>query len=99
MDWVFYLPLDTKANAAEFVSIVKPNLSLFVKYEYWYHYLHELHKRNIPVILISAIFRENAPFFKWYGGVHRKMAGYFNHLFVQNGESAKRIAAIVPSEK
>jgi 3-deoxy-D-manno-octulosonic-acid transferase len=99
VDWVFYLPLDTKANAAEFVSIVKPNLSLFVKYEYWYHYLHELHKRNIPVILISAIFRENAPFFKWYGGVHRKMAGYFNHLFVQNGESAKRIAAIVPSEK
>lgn len=99
VDWVFYLPLDTKANASRFISLVRPGLSIFVKYEYWYHYLHELHQQSIPVILISAIFRENAPFFKWYGGVHREMANYFNHLFVQNGESVERIATVVPSEK
>jgi len=99
VDWVFYLPLDTEANARKFMDIVKPSLSIFVKYEYWYHYLHELHQKNIPVILISAIFRENAPFFKWYGTVHRRMANYFHHLFVQNQESYDRIARIVPAMK
>ncbi|MCH5720563.1 3-deoxy-D-manno-octulosonic acid transferase [Niabella hibiscisoli] len=99
VDWVFYLPLDTKANAGKFMDIVKPSLSIFVKYEYWYHYLHKLHQKNIPVILISAIFRENAPFFKWYGSVHRKMANYFHHLFVQNQESYDRITRIVPAVK
>lgn len=99
VDWVFYLPLDTKTNARKFLGIVKPTLSVFVKYEYWYHYLHQLHQKDIPVILISAIFRENAPFFKWYGAVHRKMANYFRHLFVQNQESYGRIATIVPADK
>ncbi len=99
VDWVFYLPLDTQANARRFLHIVNPALAIFVKYEYWYHYLRQLHLKHIPVILVSAIFRENAPFFKWYGGVHRKMAHYFHHLFVQNQESYDRIAAIVPPEK
>lgn len=99
VDWVFYLPLDTKTNAQRFISIVNPTLSIFVKYEYWYHYLHQLHQKNIPVILVSAIFRENAPFFKWYGSVHRKMANFFHHLFVQNPESYDRISTIVPAEK
>lgn len=99
VDWVFYLPLDTRANAQRFIDTVKPSLSIFVKYEYWYHYLHQLHQKNIPVILISAIFRENAPFFKWYGGVHRKMATYFHHLFVQTPESYERITTIVPAER
>lgn len=99
VDWVFYLPLDTKANAKRFIELVNPSLSIFVKYEYWYYYLHQLHQRNTPVILISAIFRENAPFFKWYGAVHRKMANYFYHLFVQNQESYDRITAIVPPDK
>ncbi|WP_245957575.1 glycosyltransferase N-terminal domain-containing protein [Niabella yanshanensis] len=99
VDWVFYLPLDTRINAEQFINIVKPSLSIFVKYEYWYHYLNQLHQKNIPVLLISAIFRANAPFFKWYGGVHRAMANYFSQLFVQNQESYERISVIVPSEK
>src|SRR5690606_14587651 len=71
-DWIFYLPLDTRANARRFVQTVNPSLCIFVKYEYWYHYLHQLHENRVPTLLVSAIFRENAPFFKWYGGVHRK---------------------------
>lgn len=98
-DWVFYLPLDTASNAARFVSVAKPTLAIFVKYEYWFHYLHELHRKKIPVILISAIFRENAAFFKWYGGVHRKMVRFFSHLFVQNQESCDKIAMVVPAER
>ena len=97
VDWVFYLPLDTPKNVKHFLEIVNLVLAIFVKYEYWYNYLRQLHKRKIPVILISAIFRKDKIFFKWYGGLHRKMLGFFNHIFVQDEESKQLISAIVPA--
>lgn len=98
-DWVYYLPLDTRQNAATFTDIVNPSLVVFVKYEYWYNFLHELHVRKIPTILISAIFTENSIFFKNTGTFHRKMLGFFSHIFVQNKESKKRLSSILPADK
>lgn len=98
-NWVFYLPLDTRKNAVQFIKTVNPRLAIFVKYEYWYNYLNQLSYNKIPTILISAIFRENAVFFKWYGGLHRKMLNFFSHLFVQNVDSFNRVKNIVPTEK
>lgn len=93
-DWVFYLPLDGARNAKRFLEIVNPSLVLFVKYEFWYYYLKKIKYRNIPLILISAIFREDMSFFKWYGGMQRKILSRFNHLFVQDAESKKLIDGI-----
>lgn len=92
VDWVFYLPADTKKNAQLFTDIVNPSLAIFVKYEYWYHYLSILNNRGIPTILISAIFRDNSIFFKWYGGFYRKMLTYFTHIFVQNAASLEKVS-------
>ncbi len=97
-DWAYYLPLDTKANARKFIGITQPQLAVFVKYEYWYHYLHQLHQAQIPTILISALFRENAVFFKWYGVLHRKMLGLFTHIFVQNESSFTRIENLMTAK-
>lgn len=88
-DHVFYLPLDTSSNAKEFIALVKPSFAVFTKYEYWYHFFNELHKHEIPLFIISGIFRKDQPFFKWYGGLHRKMLFSVSHFFVQNAESAK----------
>lgn len=98
-DWVFYLPLDTRRNARDFVNLVKPALTIFVKYEYWYHLLHALKDRGKPVLLISALFRENAIFFKSYGGFHRGMLRCFTHIFVQDPESKDRLSPIIPATK
>ncbi|MFO7658395.1 MAG: glycosyltransferase N-terminal domain-containing protein [Bacteroidales bacterium] len=92
-DYVFYLPLDTMANAVKFTGIVRPAMVFFIKYEFWYHYLRVLYKREIPVYLISAIFRKNQLFFRWYGRWYRKMLGYFNHIFVQDEESLNLLSA------
>jgi 3-deoxy-D-manno-octulosonic-acid transferase len=86
-DHVFYLPLDSPKNARQFVDLVKPDLVLWVKYDYWYYYLSELKKRGIPVLLISGIFRTDQPFFRWYGRLHRYMLECFSHLFVQTETS------------
>ncbi|HRP88760.1 MAG TPA: glycosyltransferase N-terminal domain-containing protein [Edaphocola sp.] len=88
-DWVYYLPIDSKGNAKNFIQIIQPKLVIFVKYEYWYHYLKFLHQSRIPVLMISALFQERQVFFKWYGSLHRKMLSYITHFFVQNEASAK----------
>lgn len=87
VDWVFYLPLDSKINARNFFKIVNPCLVVFVKYDFWYYYLAACNARKIPLLMISAIFRKNQPFFHWYGKLHRKMLKNFTHLFVQDEES------------
>ncbi|RLJ67364.1 3-deoxy-D-manno-octulosonic-acid transferase [Lacinutrix venerupis] len=83
-DVVVYLPLDSKANARTFLNIVNPELTVFVKYEIWPNFLNELKKRNLKAILISASFRKNQSFFKWYGKQTRKALFAFEHIFTQN---------------
>jgi 3-deoxy-D-manno-octulosonic-acid transferase len=87
--YVSYLPLDSRSSAKKFLAIVQPKFAIFVKYEFWYFYLTELQKRQIPTILISAIFRENSVFFKWYGGIYRKMLTTYSRIFLQDAHSKK----------
>ena len=93
-DHIFYLPMDSPANAKRFIDAINPSLVLWLKYEYWFYYLNELKQRNIPTLLVSGIFRKNQPFFKWYGGIWKKMLGSFTHFFVQNAASKELLAAI-----
>jgi 3-deoxy-D-manno-octulosonic-acid transferase len=91
---VCYLPMDSPATAQAFLQLVKPDLVLWVKYEYWYFYLTWLRNLGIPLLLVSGIFRPGQPFFRWYGGMHRRMLGCFTALFVQNEASAQLTAGI-----
>ena len=88
-DIITYLPLDTAKNARKFVSLVKPQLAVFVKYEIWPNYLRTLESRNIPTLLVSALFKKEQIYFKWYGGFMRKSLKRFTKIFVQNHESQK----------
>lgn len=87
-DYVYYLPLDTSKNAAQFIQLIQPKYVVFVKYEFWYHYLSTLASQNIPTYLIAGLFRSNQFFFKWYGRWYLKVLKNFSHLFVQE-ESSK----------
>jgi len=89
VDVTVYLPLDTKKNAEQFLSLVHPEMAFFIKYEYWPNYLNELRKLETPTYLISGIFRKNQLFFKWYGGFYRKALETFTYFFVQNDSSKK----------
>ena len=93
-DWVFYLPMDGPRNAKRFLEIVHPSLVIFVKYEFWFYYLKKVNYRNIPLVLVSALFRKDMSFFKWYGAMQRKMLSRFDHLFVQTTASKKLIDEI-----
>ncbi|PZD78647.1 3-deoxy-D-manno-octulosonic acid transferase [Mesonia sp. K7] len=82
-----YLPIDTKKNAREFVDLAQPDVVLFIKYEIWPNFLHELSQKQIPIYLVSATFRENQFLFKPFGGFLRKALKQFQHVFVQDHKS------------
>jgi 3-deoxy-D-manno-octulosonic-acid transferase len=86
-DYVFYMPLDTAGHASRFLNLVQPKLVLFIKYDFWYHHLKEVHKRKIPLLLVSALFRKDQVFFQWYGKFQLRLLHFFTRLFVQDEAS------------
>lgn len=93
-DYVFYLPLDTPGNARRFIEMVNPSVVFFIKYEFWFNYIRNLRKKNIPFFVISANFRPEQHFFKWYGGWFRQRLRNITHIFVQNKESLELLKKI-----
>lgn len=93
-DYIFYLPIDTQSNAREFLDIVKPQIAVFVKYEYWINLLTELKIRNIPTYIVSAIFRRDSIFFRSTGNMWREALKSFNTIFVQDENSKALLAEL-----
>ena len=99
VDFVTYLPMDGATNAKHFFDVVQPKLVIFIKYEFWFYYLSEAKKRNIPTLLVAAIFRPTQIFFKWYGGIYKKMLSLFYAILVQDENSKKLISPFFPEQK
>lgn len=93
-DVVVYLPLDTPANTKRFLDLVNPDYILFVKYEIWPNFLHEIKKRDLKAILISAVFRKDQGFFKWYGRFMTSALFGFKHIFTQDENSKTLLESI-----
>jgi len=93
-DIITYLPLDTITNARRFLRAIHPVMAFFIKYEFWYNYLHILKHRNVPVYSVSSIFRPDQVFFKWYGRQYGRVLNCFTHFFVQNEVSKELLAKI-----
>lgn len=91
IDRVFYLPLDTRANARRFLDAVRPDCAVFMVSEYWHNYLHELRERGIPSLLVSAIIRDDGPFFHWYGSLYRSSIKSFTKVFTLDDNSMRNL--------
>jgi 3-deoxy-D-manno-octulosonic-acid transferase len=93
-DHIVLLPFDSRSAAGKFVRLINPSIAVFVKYEFWYHIFDHLHKAGTPIFLISAIFRKDQVFFRWYGGLHRKILGMVRHFYVQDDRSGSLLTDI-----
>ncbi|MFN3528629.1 MAG: 3-deoxy-D-manno-octulosonic acid transferase [Bacteroidia bacterium] len=88
-DLVCYLPEDRNSLVNNWLDAIQPSLAIFIKYEFWYFHYRHLAARKIPLLLVSAPFRANQPFFRpltrnFWG----KMLQAVTHFFVQNQASA-----------
>ena len=93
-DIICYLPLDTPINAIRFLRLVRPVMAYFIKYEFWYNYLHILKYRHVPAYSVSSIFRPEQIFFKWYAKKYAGVLRCITHFFVQNEQSRELLAKI-----
>ena len=93
-DCVTYLPADTPGNASRFINLIRPEYVIFIKYEFWNNYISTLYNKNIPLYLVSAIFRPGQHFFKWYGSFFRGMLRKFARIFVQDQRSVDLLTGI-----
>ena len=93
-DWIYYLPMDGHKNANYFVEQTQPTIAFFVKYEFWHHYIHQLHSRDIPILSFSTIFRKDQIFFKSWGTFNRNILKKIYHFFVQTDTSQQLLDQI-----
>ena len=93
-DIICYMPIDTVTNARRFLRIVRPVMAFFIKYEFWFNFLHILKHRGVPTYSVSSIFRPDQVFFKWYGRQYGRVLKCFTHFYVQNEESRQLLSKI-----
>ena len=93
-DVICYLPFDTPGRVRRFLQLARPEMAIFVKYEFWGNYLQELQRLGVPCYIISSIFRPGQIFFRPWGGMFRTMLRRFSHIFVQDDDSLRLLAGI-----
>ena len=93
-DIICYMPIDTVTNARRFLRLIRPCMAFFIKYEFWYNFLHILKHRNVPTYSVSSIFRPNQVFYRWYGKNYGRVLRCFTKFFVQNEQSKELLNSI-----
>lgn len=83
-DEVLYLPSDTARHTKQWLQRHHFVAAVFIKYEFWFHYMKALKDADIPLFYISLIFKEDSYFFKPYGDWFRKQLHNVTHFFVQD---------------
>jgi 3-deoxy-D-manno-octulosonic-acid transferase len=86
-DFKFYLPIDTKINAVDFIELINPSVAIFVKYDFWFNYLELLQKKQIPHLFFGCNFRENQIYFKSVNKWQVQILQKINRLFTLNKQS------------
>jgi 3-deoxy-D-manno-octulosonic-acid transferase len=89
---VTYLPASSSRNARHFLRLVNPSVAVFVKYEFWYHYLVALRRLQVPLIIASANFRTKHWLFKRYASFIANELKAVRSIYAQNPESWKRLS-------
>ena len=90
-DAVFYLPFDLSKPVNEALDYLQPDLFVLVKYDFWPNLLRALIRRNIPIVLISGLFRKNHYLFRWWAAPVLDLLRSFKALFVQDEGSASQL--------
>ena len=59
-DLVSYIPFDTVSNAEKFISLVKPDLAVIMRYDIWPNHIREMKRAGIRMLLVDATMKERS---------------------------------------
>lgn len=97
---VCYLPLDTPANARDFIQLVQPRLAIMVKYDLWLNMLEAAHAATVPVVLVSALFRADSRFLRSrLAPAYRTAFARMAAIFTQDAGSVALLQGFCPSAR
>jgi 3-deoxy-D-manno-octulosonic-acid transferase len=95
VNWVFYLPFDTRRNMRRFFDIVRPSKAIFTIGELWPNLMREIRRRGIDASIMSVRTEENSSLFGLLGmGRRKSFRTCFSHVLVQNERSKELLEGI-----
>jgi 3-deoxy-D-manno-octulosonic-acid transferase len=88
-DLVSYLPFDTYSNAKRFITIVRPNLAVMMRYDIWPNHVWAMKKMNVPSFIVDATMRASSPR-KWFivKNFHRILFGNITRILTVSESDA-----------
>ncbi|HWR00398.1 MAG TPA: glycosyltransferase N-terminal domain-containing protein [Chlorobaculum sp.] len=84
---VFYLPLDTPDNARRLVALIKPDLFMLMRYDFWPNHLLAIKRSGAKMVLAAAALPPGSPYFKpVLKGLYRDLFSLFDVIFTIDGK-------------
>ncbi len=59
-DLISYLPFDTYSNAKRFITIVRPDLAVMMRYDIWPNHVWAMKSFDIPSFIVDATMKANS---------------------------------------
>ncbi len=90
---VFYHPVDTKENAEKTVSLIRPDVLMVMRYDFWLNHLDAVKKHGATLILAAAVLREHSAYDKPLArSFYRQVFSLFDTIYTVSEEDRKRFA-------
>lgn len=89
-DLVSYLPFDSYQNAKIFRQIVKPDLAVMMRYDFWPNHIWMMKKYGVPVLLVDATMKKRSarklPLLKYF---HKMLFKDFDRILTISNEDSE----------
>ncbi|NTW82521.1 MAG: 3-deoxy-D-manno-octulosonic acid transferase [Chlorobiaceae bacterium] len=86
---IFYLPADTRSNARHLLSMIKPDVLLLMRYDFWPNHLLESKKQGTKLILAAAVLPNNSQYFSpFLKSFYRNIFALFDRIYTVSENDA-----------
>lgn len=83
---VFYHPVDSRHEARHLLELIKPDMLLLMRYDFWPNHLFEARKAGVTLILAAAALPARSSYFKpLLLGFYRQLFGLFDTIYTVSG--------------
>lgn len=97
LDWVGYLPHDTKSSMRAFIDEMNPSKVIIVKNEWWWHMLEILTEREIDIYYISVSLENKSYFIRHPFAFFKDRLSGIRKIFTVNQSSKDILDAVTNS--
>ncbi len=92
-DAVFYHPVDSRANAKKLVKLIKPDIVMIMRYDFWLNHLFEARQSGAELILVGAVLQDSSVYFRpVVHRFYRQIFRLFDHICTVSDNDKKKFA-------